>query len=385
MQCGCGRIYSQEKVNKLYGKKVLQQLSAYKQGMQIRDVKEKYQLDRIVKLSSNENPYGYSDKVRQAMDQFRYDFEQYPDGYATEARAVLADYLQVEPDQLVFGTGSDEVITLICRAFLHEGANTVMAAPTFPQYRHHALIEGAAIKEIPTTADGEHDLEKMAAAIDAETKVVWLCTPDNPTGSVISQQAFDVFMKRCPDEVVVVLDEAYYEYVAQDKQFSLQDNLKHYDNLIILRTFSKIYGLAGMRLGYGVGNELLATKLNIARGPFNTTAFTQQLLPAALSDQAFVMSTKEKNQEVRTLFQAFLDTIGWTYYPSETNFLLVNTPINADTVTDYLLRHGFIVRSGNVLGYPDTIRVTIGTKADMQSLQEVVANLHEQIRDGVVE
>lgn len=368
----------------MHGKKVLQQLSAYKQGMQIREVKEKYQLERIVKLSSNENPYGYSDKVREAMKEFAFDFEQYPDGYATEARALLADYLQVDLDQLVFGTGSDEIVTLICRAFLHEGTNTVMAGPTFPQYRHHALIEGAQIKEIATTKNGEHDLDEMAAAIDAETKVVWLCTPDNPTGTVISQEAFVAFMEQCPVEVVVVLDEAYYEYVTEAKQFSLNDNLQKYSNLIVLRTFSKIYGLAGMRLGYGVSSELLATKLNIARGPFNTTSLTQQLLPAALSDQAFIASTKEQNEKVRSLFEQFLDTINWTYYSSETNFLLVNTPIDADDVTAYLLRNGFIVRSGHLLGYPDTIRVTIGTKADMELLQTVITKLDGQIRDGVV-
>src|SRR5690625_658647 len=158
----------------MLGKNVLQQLSAYQQGMQIEDVKRKYQLDRIVKLSSNENPYGFSDRVNDVFS-IR-DFEIYPDGYAYELRMTMADKISVHPDELVFGAGSDELITCICRAFLQEQTNTVMAKPTFSQYRHHALIEGAEIKEVNTKND-RHQLDEMAAQIDENTKVVWICSP----------------------------------------------------------------------------------------------------------------------------------------------------------------------------------------------------------------
>src|SRR5690625_2734645 len=197
----------------MFGKSVLNELSPYKQGMQIEEVQRKYNLKQIVKLSSNENPYGFSKDVQQFLEPASFQFQFYPDGYALDLRTTLANKLSVQEDQLVFGSGSDEIITLICRAFLHNGTNTVMAHPTFPQYRHHALIEGAEIKEIETLEDGSHDLNGMLKAIDSETKVVWLCSPDNPTGTLISKDEIEQFMEQCPKNVLVVLDEAYFEYV----------------------------------------------------------------------------------------------------------------------------------------------------------------------------
>ncbi len=367
----------------MIGKKVLNKLSAYKQGMQIDEVKKAYQLDHIVKLASNENPYGYSKLVGETIVKMDEDFELYPDGYAYELRIKLTAKLGVEKDQLIIGAGSDEIVTMICRAFLQEHTNTVMAASTFPQYRHHALIEGANVKEIPTM-DGKHDLVKMAAAIDASTKVVWLCMPDNPTGSVITQEQLDDFMFKCPQDVVVVLDLAYIEYVDDVYQIDHQTNLNNYPNLIMLRTFSKIYGIAGLRVGYGIANETLAEKLNVVRGPFNTSSLAQRVATRILDDEGFISETKQKNKQVRTQFEQFLDRIGWGYYPSETNFLLVKTPIDADEVTGYLLKYGFIVRSGNMLGYPNTIRCTIGKQEDMLTLQTVIQKLDKTIRNGVM-
>lgn len=370
-------------MNKVLGKKVLNQLSPYKQGMQIQEVKEKYQLSRIVKLASNENPYGFSPNVQETLEDMSKDFQLYPDGYAAQLRFALAEKLSVTPDQLVFGSGSDELLTLISRAFLGEGTNTVMATPTFPQYRHHSLIEDAFVKEIPTK-QGAHDLDGMLKAIDEDTKVVWLCTPDNPTGTVISEAAFIRFMEQCPSHTVVVLDEAYVEFMDDELQFDLQRHIAAYPNLIVLRTFSKIYGLAGFRVGYGISNESLATTLNIVRGPFNTTSLSQRIAVSALEDDQFIQETKEKNQQVRAAFEQFLDEIDWNYYPSQTNFLLVETPIDADVAAEYLLKHGFIVRSGNVLGYPFTLRITIGQQEDMAALSSVLKELNEDVKNGAV-
>lgn len=356
----------------MFGKPILNELTAYKQGMQIKDVQEKYNLDRIVKLASNENPYGYSDKVFTYIEEVTKDFAFYPDGYAGDIRFTLAEKLSVEPDQLVFGAGSDEIITFICRAFLSPGTNTVMASPTFPQYRHHALIEGAEVKEIPTLENGEHDLEQMTKAIDANTKVVWICSPDNPTGNLVTYEAFTNFMNKCPNDVVVVLDEAYYEYVDPSLRFPFHETLEQFPNVIMLRTFSKIYGLAGLRVGYGIASEEIAHKLNVVRGPFNTTSFSQRVCQVAIEDDEFVETTRKLNERVRKDFERFLDSINWGYYPSHTNFLLVKTPTDADEVAEFLLQHGFIVRSGTYLGYPNTLRITIGTQEDMIQLQDVL-------------
>lgn len=369
----------------MLGKEILHQLTAYKQGMQIKDVQEKYNLSTIVKLASNENPYGYSKKVHEAFRNLQLDFEIYPDGYAYDLRVALADKYGVNEEQIVFGAGSDEIVTLICRAFLFEGTNTVMATPTFPQYRHHALIEGATIKEVPTLANGKHDLHNMVEAIDEKTKVVWLCSPDNPTGTLISRDEFHQFMEKCPKDVVVVLDEAYYEFVDEDKRLSLTETIFTYDNVIVLRTFSKIYGLAGLRVGYGLANEHIAHPLNVVRGPFNVTSIAQRLAQVALDDEAFIDETKQKNAHVRTKFQQFLQSIGWDFYDSHTNFLLVKTPIDADVASEYLLKHGFIVRSGNLLGYPQTMRITLGKEEDMLELQNVIQKLQKELDDGVFE
>lgn len=363
----------------MLGKDVLKQLSAYKQGMQIKEVQKKYQLDRIVKLASNENPYGFSKKVAEAYEAQSLDFALYPDGYAEELRLELASRLHITPDNLVFGAGSDEIITFICRAFLEEGTRTVMAQGTFPQYRHHALIEGAEVIEVPTLENGSHDLEGMLEAIDEKTKVVWICNPDNPTGQYLPYEDFETFMKACPKEVVVVLDEAYYEYVDPSLRYPFEDILEHYPNVIMLRTFSKIYGLASLRVGYGIADESLAHLLNVVRGPFNTTTLSQRLVIQALSDQEFVEETRVKNQKVREQFEQFLESIGWEYYESHTNFLLVKTPVDADEVANYLLRKGFIVRSGNLLGYPKTLRITIGTEEDMVALQKVLREFKEEL------
>src|SRR5699024_4786965 len=158
-------------------------------------------------------------------------------------------------------------------------------------YRHHARIEGAEIREIPTI-NGKHDLDQMAEAMDEQTKVVWLCTPDNPTGNIISQGEFDQFMEKCPKDVVVVLDEAYYEYADASNQLKSDDNLRNYPNVIQLRTFSKIYGIAALRVGYGICHTSIAEQLNIVRGPFNTTALSQKVASAILEDEDFIKMTK---------------------------------------------------------------------------------------------
>lgn len=367
----------------MVGKSVLNELTAYQQGMQIADVKKKYKLDRIVKLASNENPYGYSKKVDEFLNDVERDFELYPDGYAAVLREKLAQKLSLSEKQLVFGAGSDEIITFVCRAFLYPGVNTVMATPTFTQYRHHALIEGAEIKEIPTE-NGRHNLTNMLDAIDDGTKVVWICSPDNPTGELIEENELKTFLDKCPEDVIVVLDAAYYEFIDEERRYDLNELLENYPNLIVLRTFSKIYGLAGFRVGYAMADEKVAHQLNVVRGPFNTTSIGQRVATVALDDDEFLRNTKRANKQVRSAFEQFLKSIGWGYYESHTNFLLVKTPIDADEVALYLLKNGFIVRSGNLLGYPNTVRITIGKQEDMLSLQTVIKKLQQEIDDGVI-
>ncbi|MEW8970804.1 histidinol-phosphate transaminase [Mesobacillus jeotgali] len=352
-------------------KEQLLKLKPYQPGKSISEVKRQYGLTEIVKLASNENPFGSSEKVENVIAGYAGKFSMYPDGYATELRTHLADHLGVKEGQVILGNGSDEIIQMIARGLLKPGTKTVMAAPTFPQYKHNGIIEGCEITEIPLI-DGAHDLDEMAAAIDERTSVVWLCSPNNPTGIYIKEEELTAFMARVPSDVLVVLDEAYYEYVtAEDYHDSLR-LLKQYKNLIILRTFSKIYGLASFRVGYGIAHEETITALEPVREPFNVNTLAQAAAIAALMDQEFVDGCKKENRAGLEQFYQFCDRAGLTYYPSQGNFILIDFKKDGQEVFQFLLERGYIVRSGTALGFPTCVRITIGSKEQNQGLIQVI-------------
>lgn len=355
----------------MIGKEILRQMKPYQQGKQTKEIQEMYELDRVIKLASNENPYGYSKNVQQFLKEEMHALNIYPDGYSLELRNIISEKLQIDKDQLVFGSGSDELIQIICRTFLYPGVNTVMGNPTFTQYKHHSLIEGAEIREIPVK-NGHHDLEGMFQAVDSNTKILWICSPDNPSGTVVDANQLKQFIENCPKECVIVIDEAYIEYMDEDERPNTLDWVNEFDQLILLRTFSKAYGLAALRIGYSITSKQIANQLNIVRGPFNTNAIAQEAATIAYKDQDFIKETVEKNNQVKKSFEQFLMEIKWEYYPSQTNFLLVKTPISGTKMFEYFIRHGFIVRPGELLGYPNTIRITIGKEKDMELLKEVI-------------
>lgn len=352
-------------------KEQLLKLKPYQPGKSISEVKRQYGLTEIVKLASNENPFGSSEKVKNVIANYAGKFSMYPDGYATELRTHLANHLGVNEGQVILGNGSDEIIQMIARALLKPGTKTVMAAPTFPQYKHNGIIEGCEITEIPLV-DGAHDLDGMAAAIDERTSVVWLCSPNNPTGMYITEEELTAFMARVPSDVLVVLDEAYYEYVtAEDYHDSLR-LLDQYKNLIILRTFSKIYGLASFRVGYGIAHEEAITALEPVREPFNVNSLAQAAAIAAIMDQEFVDVCKKENRAGLEQFYQFCDTAGLAYYPSQGNFILIDFKKDGQEVFQFLLERGYIVRSGTALGFPTCVRITIGSKEQNQGLIEII-------------
>ncbi|WP_339177239.1 histidinol-phosphate transaminase [Oceanobacillus sp. FSL W7-1293] len=360
-------------------KEVLKQLSPYKQGKQTKDIQEEFGLDYIVKLASNENPYGFSDKVKEVFQKNEPVFNIYPDGYTSELRYLISGKLNVSPESLIFGSGSEEIIQMLCRSYLTVGDQVIMATPTFPQYKHYALIEGAEIIEHPVNEDGSHPLDKMLDSVQDNTKIIWICTPNNPTGTALSKEALEDFLDKCPSDVLIALDEAYVEFLQPEKDLNALELLDKYPNLIVLRTFSKAYGLAGLRIGYGIADPLIVETLDKVRGPFNTTSAAQQAAVIAFSDQGFIQHTYQENKKVLKQFQAFLTSIGWGYYESEANFLLVKTPESGMEAFDYLIKHGFIVRPGELLGIPNTIRVTIGKEEDMKVLESVLRDYQEQL------
>lgn len=346
----------------------------YQPGKPIDEVKRELGLTEVIKLASNENPYGCSPKVKAALaDHFEH-FAIYPDGGSVLLRDKLAAFLGVDPDQLIFGNGSDEIILMIARAYLSEGTNTVMATPTFSQYRSNAIVEGAEMIEVPLR-DGVHDLEAMAEAINERTRVVWVCNPNNPSGTYVTEAQLLAFLAKVPRDVLVVLDEAYYEYVVAEDYPQTIPLLKQYPNLIILRTFSKIYGLAALRIGYGVAHPDVIGHLQHVREPFNTNTLAQIAAMAALDDQEFIRNCREQNRRNMKRMTDKFEELGLHYYPSQTNFVLVDMKEDSDLVFRKLLKQGLIVRSGNALGFPGYQRITVGTEEQTKKLLAAVEAL----------
>ncbi|MRG86399.1 histidinol-phosphate transaminase [Salinibacillus xinjiangensis] len=348
-------------------------LKPYQPGKSIDEVKKEHNLSRIVKLASNENVYGPSPHVIEKLGNFAQEIQLYPDGYAEKLRERVSEYLQVDMDQLIFGAGSDEIVQMICRTYLEAGTNTVMAHPTFPQYKHHATVEGAEVREVPVK-DGHHQLEKMLQYIDENTRVVWLCTPNNPTGSYINEQELNHFVQECPKHVLIVIDEAYYEFVMSGDYPETIPYLKDHENMIILRTFSKAYGLAGYRIGYGVGSTDIIRYLNTIRGPFNVSSIGQYAALVALEDQDYIEQIRQLNAKTRKQVERFCKENDLAYDQSETNFLLIHLPKSGLEVSEQLLSNGFIVRPGELLGVEQSMRVTIGKEEDMKEFTSVLQN-----------
>lgn len=352
-------------------KQQLLSLTPYQPGKSIESVKKQYGLDKIVKLASNENPFGCSNQVLEEIKNFPLSAALYPDGYASDLRSSLADMLKVAPEQLIFGNGSDELIQIISRALLHPEANTIMAAPTFPQYKHNAIIEGARIKEVPLV-NGEHDLEAMIDGIDEATNVIWVCSPNNPTGTHIPEVKLIEFLESVPEEILVVLDEAYYEYAVAEDYYDSIELLQRFSNLIVLRTFSKIYGLASLRIGYGISHPGIIRALEPAREPFNTSSFAQLAALTALKDQEFVMKCRETNRDGLEQFYQFCLEKGLEFYPSQGNFILIDFNRDGDEIFLYLMEKGFIVRSGKALGFPTSVRITIGSREQNEGIMNAM-------------
>lgn len=355
-------------------KKRILDLQPYKPGKSPEDIKREYNIDKVIKLASNENPYGCSPHVETAVLSSLHDTATYPDGYATELRKKVSDHLNVNENQLLFGSGLDEVIQIISRVLLCEGDNIITANETFPQYKHHAIIEGAEVREIPLD-NGSFNLDEMFQAIDDRTKIVWICNPNNPSGTYLNEETLVRFLEKVPPEIVVVLDEAYYEYVTADDYPNSIPLLTHFNHLIVLRTFSKAYGLAAFRIGYAVGNAQLIEKINIARLPFNTSTFAQQAALAALEDQDFVKECVRKNAECLRDFEQTLQRLNVEYYPSQANFIFVRMASPME-LFNFFLKKGYIVRP-----FPNGVRITIGTK---EQNKEVLAALEDYVKGHVV-
>jgi len=350
-------------------------LTPYQPGKPIEEVERELGLTDVVKLASNENALGPSPAGLAAARAALADVHRYPEGGAVVLAAKLAERLGVRPTQLIFGTGSNEVIDLLLRTFAGAGQRVVMSADAFVVY---ALISKA-IAAVPVQVPAKnhhHDLDAIAAAVTDETKMVFLANPNNPTGTIFRKTQWRRFMSQIPEHVVVVVDQAYYEYVDDDEYPEVLDELDRYPGLVVLRTFSKVYGLAGLRLGYGVGSAEIMDALSRVRQPFNTSSPAQAAAIAALDDDEHLRRSRELVVKGRRDFAVALDRMGIPWIPSQANFVLVEVGDGADA-TRRMLELGVIIRPMDAYGFPDHVRITFGTDAEnvrcLAALEQVLA------------
>jgi histidinol-phosphate aminotransferase len=358
-------------------------LLPYQPGKPIEEVKRELGIEgEIVKLASNENPLGPSPKALEALGAALSRLSLYPDGGCHDLRAAVAAKLAIGGDHLIFGNGSDEVIHLLGLTFLLPGDEVVIGDPTFVLYEAAATLNGATSVKVPLTRPGlVHDTAAMADAFTPRTRLVFIANPHNPTGTVVTRDAVDALLQRLPARALLVLDEAYREYADVPDYPDALDYVRRGAPVVGLRTFSKMYGLAGLRVGYGIAAPDIIRLLNQPRSPFNVNLAAQVAAVAALGDEDFVAQTRRVNREGMETLHAAFARLGLPSIPSQANFLLVDVRRPCRAVFDGLLRRGVIVRTGDIFGLPTWLRVTVGTPAQnarfLQALEEVLSLVAE--------
>jgi histidinol-phosphate aminotransferase len=354
----------------------IRDLDPYPPGKPIDELEREYGVTDSIKLASNENPLGPSPRALQAMREAVDDVHRYPDGSCFRLKRALANKLGVSPETLLFGNGSNEIIELVVRAFLRPGQDAVMSEHAFVIYRMVVQSQGGRSICVPMR-NYTHDLEAMAEAVTPETRLVFIANPNNPTGTIFSREVWEEFLDALPPDVIVVMDQAYAEYVEDPEYPDALADLRREQPILVLRTFSKIYGLAGLRVGYGVGHPDVIELMNRVRAPFNVNSLAQVAALAALGDDEHVERTRRTNREGMAYLRESLTGLGLDCVPSWANFILVRVG-NALRTYDALLRLGVIVRPVPVYGFPEHLRVSVGLPEEnerlVQAMRQVLAD-----------
>lgn len=345
-------------------------LSPYVPGKPIEELQRELGLTRVIKLASNENPLGPSPKALAVVNETAASLHRYPDGGAFRLREALADRWKVTLDHIILGNGSDEILGMLARTFLSPGDEAVMADQTFVIYKMEVMAAHGKAVTVPLK-QWRHDLSTMAAAITARTRLLFLCNPNNPTGTMVSAEEVGRLLSRVPEHVIVVFDEAYVEYVRSAEFPDSLAYVREGRNVIVLRTFSKIYGLAGLRIGYGVTTPEMTNLLNRVRPPFNANSIAQRAALAALEDDEHVANSRAVNQAGMDQVVAGLKTLGFAPIPSEANFVYFDAGRDGRELFEALLRQGVIVR--HIEGR--MVRVTIGQTEDNQVFLTALARV----------
>jgi len=347
----------------------LDPIKTYVPGKPIEDVKRELGIDDVIKLASNENPYGVSPKALTAMQEALTHVNLYPDGASYKLRTALAEHFGLEIDQVAVGSGADDLILEISMAYLDQGDEVIGSRSSFPVYDVYSHVMRATQVKTPLAPGYRVDLAAMISAITDRTKLIYVCNPNNPTGTIVTGPELDSFVREVPEHVLVVLDEAYIEMVDDD---AFPDSFSYLHegrrNIIVLRTFSKAYGLAGIRVGYGFGHVDAIAPLRKVKPAFNVSVPAQAAGIAALQDTEFLERSVDMNRIGRHYFYREFTRLGLEYAESHTNFVLVRIGPNADAVQQALLHRGVIVRPCRIYDLPELLRISIGTEKENERL-----------------
>ena len=349
-------------------------LEPYQPGKPVEELEREFGIEGCIKLASNESAIGPSPKAIAAVREALEGVHRYPDGASFALRKKLASRLGVDSEQLVFGAGADEILELLAKVLLGPGDEAIFAWPSFAMYPVVVQGMGATSIRVPLTGDLTHDLPAMSAAVTDRTRLIFVCNPNNPTGTSVGAEDFDRFVESLPETAVLAIDEAYYEFV---RRSDFPDSLKwvgRRPGTIVLRTFSKIFGLAGLRIGFGVADLELAGYLQRARHPFNISRLAEVAALAALDDGEHAERARALNSEGVDYLRAELGVLGIETWPTDANFLLAEA--GADTA-ERLLREGIIVRPLHGFGMPEQIRISVGLPEENERLVKALRRLRE--------
>ncbi len=347
-------------------------LTPYPAGKPISEVQRELGLNDLVKLASNENSYGASPKVFAALQESLTELHYYPDANGYFLKNKLADFLDVSSENITLGNGSNELIELIARTFVSANHEIIFSEYAFIIYEMICQAIGATPKKIPAKNWG-HQLDKMAEAVSSKTRLIFIANPNNPTGTWVSHDILADLLKGLPEHVLVVVDEAYYEYVDEKTYPNSLELQKKHPNLIVLRTFSKAYALAGLRVGYCVSHPDIANLLNRIRQPFNVNSLAQRAAEVALSDQNHLQNSIKNNQQEIQVLAKGVEELGLAYIPSAANFLTIDVQQDAMVLFQKLLRKGVIVRPVVNYGMPTHLRVTVGIPCENQRFLQALS------------
>lgn len=352
-------------------------LKPYQPGKPVAELEREYGVRAAIKLASNENPLGPGNLVREATQNISGLLCRYPDGNGYGLKQALCRQLELEPEQITLGNGSNDVLELLARAFVSARTEVIFSEHAFAVYPIVTQAVGGQAVVTPAREWG-HDLDAMAAAVTPKTRMVFIANPNNPTGTWVKRDALRAFIARMPSHVIVVVDEAYFEYVQEDDYPDALQWLSEFDNLVVTRTFSKIHALAGLRVGYAVSHPDIAELLNRVRQPFNVNSIGLLAAEAALADEEHVQRSREvNNMGLRQMSEGF-ESLGLGWIPSVGNFVCVDVGRSGDEVYEALLTRGVIARPVTGYGLPRHLRVTVGLERENRRFLAALQKVLEQ-------